>query len=185
MDWKTGYKPERKIDLADVAQIIRDTVTMEDVLDLYAPEIPRRNHRCPCPFHNGKDFNMSYSKTGFKCFVCGADGDVIGFVKDIRDMSTRSDAMKLINQDLHLGIPIGRDITVEQNSEIAKRRKAAQEKQKAISAWWDKYHTLLDEWIQCDKTIMAADPLSNEWCSAVKRKEILGYQLDNLPEEPR
>ena len=70
MDWEKAYKPERKANIEDIVAIIHDSVTMEDVLSVYSPSTPRRGHRCPCPIHNGKDFNMSYTDHGYKCFVC-------------------------------------------------------------------------------------------------------------------
>lgn len=185
MDWSKEYKTERRIDWADVAQTIRDTVSMDDVLDVYAPEIPRRNHRCPCPFHNGKDFNMSYMYSGYKCFVCGVGGDVIAFVKDKLGLATRADAMKRINADFHLNIPIDRNITTAENSEIAKRREAAERKRKEITDWNELYDRLMDEWCRCDREKMNSEPMSDEWCNAVKRLEYIGYLLDGLPPEPR
>lgn len=185
VDWSKDFKAERKIDWADVAQSIHDAVTMDEVIALYAPEVPRRNHRCPCPFHNGKDFNFSYTRHGYRCFVCNASGDAISFVKDIRNLSSRADAMKLLNADLHLGIPIGTNISEQQNEEIERRRAESRAKQKRIDAWWDKYHALMDEWIECDKVKRTAEPMSDEWIKAIKQLEIIGYELDSLPEEPR
>ena len=185
MDWKKQYQTERRMTWEDAAQAIRDAVTMDDVLEMYAPEIPKRNHRCPCPFHNGKDYNMSYNSQSYHCFVCGCGGDVIAFVKDIRDMSTRADAMKLINADLHLNIPIGGTVSESQNAEIAKRRAEVQAKQKAKDEWLEQYHELLDAWIENDIVKRDSEPFSDAWVTAVKNLEILSYKLDSLPEEPR
>ena len=185
MEWNKQYQTQRKIDWADVAQIIRESVSMDDVFAMYAPEIPRRNHRCPCPFHNGKDYNLSYNSNGYHCFVCGVGGDVIAFVKDIRELSTRADAMKLINADMHLNIPIGGTINAEQNAEIERRRKEAKVKQQAIDAWWEEYHRLMDRWIWLDKLKRSSEPMSDSYAYAVKQLERVSCELDSLPEEPR
>lgn len=185
MEWSKAYKPERKANWEDIARAIHDTVTMEDVLSTYCPDIPRRRDRCPCPIHNGEDFNFSFSKKGYKCFVCGASGDNIGFVKDYLSLPSRSDAMRRINSDLGLGLPIDGAVSVRQNAEFLRRREEAKAKQRQRDEWLERYHALLDEWIELDKTIRSADPTSDEYAEAIKRIPYISYLLDTVGEEPR
>lgn len=64
------------------ADIIRDSVTMSDVLSAYGISLGKRG-RIPCPIHQGHNqSSFSYNKTQFQCFNCGAKGGVIEFVKD-------------------------------------------------------------------------------------------------------
>lgn len=185
MDWTTAYRPERKADLADIATVIRETVTMEDVIRFYAPGVTIRNRRCPCPIHNGKDMNFSFTRYGYRCFVCGASGDVISFVQTICGLSERTDAMKRINADFHLNLSINSTISVIQSENIARLRMERERKEKAHAEWEETYHSLWAEWIECDKVRMTADPESEEYANAVKRIDYLAYLLDNLPQEPR
>ena len=185
MEWSKEYKRERRMKWEDIANAIHDTVTMDEVLALYCPETPRRSGRCPCPIHNGKDYNFSFSRFGYKCFVCGASGDVISFVKEVQRCPTRGDAMKRINADFHLNLPLDSAVSEAQSAEIDRRRAEAQERKKKIDAWWERYHALMDEWIECDKIRRSADIFSEEWRSAVLRLEILDDELNSLPEEPR
>lgn len=185
MNWTEAYKPERKAEWADIAQAIRDAVSMDEALAMYCPNTPRRNHRCPCPIHMGTDYNFSYTKTGYKCFVCGASGDVVALVKEVCELSTRADAMKQINSDFNLNLPINCALDEVHCAEMAKRRAEAEAKQKRISAWWDQYHALLDEWITLDRTRRESAPMSDEYAKAVKRIDYVAYQIDNLPIEPR
>ena len=178
MDWKTIYSPERKVDWADIAETIHDTVTMEDVIRAYAPNLRVRNHRCPCPFHNGKDYNFSFTRSGYKCFVCGASGDVISFVKGMRDIPTRVDAMKRINADLRLNLPIDANINAELSADLARKRAERERQEKAEQEWQDKRNALLDEWIRLDQIKRTADPFSDEYADAVKRIDKISYQLD-------
>lgn len=185
MDWSKTYHRERRMTWEDIANAIHDTVTMDEVLALYCPETPRRSGRCPCPIHNGKDYNFSFSRFGYKCFVCGASGDVISFVKEVQRCPTRGDAMKRINADFHLNLPLDSAVSETQSAEIDRRRAEAKKRQKAIDEWWEKYHALMDEWIECDKVKRTAEPFSGAWNAAVLRLEILDYEIDNLPEQPR
>ena len=93
--------------------------------------------------------------------------------------------MKRINADFHLGLPLDSAVSEAQSAEIDRRRAEAQERKKAIDAWWERYHALMDEWIECDKIRRSAEIFSDEWRSAVLRLEILDDELNSLPEEPR
>lgn len=184
MDWSKGYKVERQASWDDIAQAIHDSVTMDDVIDAYCPGVQRRNHRMPCPIHDGKGPNFSYTRNGYKCFVCGASGDVVSFVSEVCGLRSRADAMRKINQDLRLGLPIGSAVNDVQSAEIQRRRKEAEQKRKAHDEWWALYHKLMDEWTECDKVKRSAEPFSDEWCAAVKRLEYLNQALDEMPQEP-
>ncbi len=185
MDWIKEYKRESKASWDDIAQAIHDTVTMDEIVKVYAPNPPPRHNRIPCPFHNGKDYNLSLMPHGYKCFVCGASGDAISFVKDLLSLSTRGDAMRRINQDFGLHLPLDGEVSQQASEEFDRRRREARERERIRQEWWTQYHALMDEWIECDKIKRTADPMSDKWCNAVKRLEYVGYRLDVLPDEPR
>lgn len=184
MDWKSEYRPERKADWQDISEAIRSTVQMGEVIALYCPGLSPRNHRMPCPIHNGKDYNFSFTPQGYKCFVCGASGDVVSFVKEVCELSTRQDAMRRINQDLRLGLPIDGEVNATFSAQAAKRREEAEKKKAEIEAWWIEYYRLLDEWIRLDDIKRNASSLSDEYADAVKRIDQVSYELDlHLNEE--
>lgn len=175
-----SFHEERKASWEDIAQAIRESVTMDEVLAMYSPSTPHRHHRCPCPIHNGKDYNFSYNTKGYKCFVCGASGDVIGFVKEVCELSTRSDAMKRMDADFHLNLPINGTLSAIQSAKLALKRKEADEKARAEQAWEDEYHRLTDEWTRLDRVRQTADPASDEYADAVKNIDFISFQLDIL-----
>ena len=174
------FQPERKVEWSDIAQAIHDTVTMDEALAMYSPSTPRRRHRCPCPIHNGKDYNFSYTEHGYKCFVCGASGDVIGFVKEVCELATRPDAMKRINEDFRLNLSTNGTLSAIQSANLALKRKEAEEKRAAEQAWEDEYHRLMDEWVRLDTIKRTADPSSEEYADAVKNIDFVSFQLDML-----
>lgn len=180
MDWKSAYKPERKVEWEDIAAFIHETVTMDEVIAVYAPQLPIRNRRAPCPFHNGKDYNFSFTRYGYKCFVCGASGDVVAFVKDTLGCATRADAMKRMNADLRLRLPIDANITTEISEEVTRRRAEREARQAEEDAWWAEYHRVLDEWVRLDTIKRNADPNSEEYADAVLNIDFVGFQLDML-----
>lgn len=168
----------------DIAHAIRDSITMEDVLEFYCPSTPRRHHRCPCPIHNGKDYNFSYMEKGYKCFSCGAKGDVITFVQTICEYERRSDAMRRINSDFRLDLPLsGEALSASQSASLALKRAEAKAKQEAEDAWENEYRSLTDEWIRLDKVRRTADPSSDEYAEAVKNIDRISFMIDDLPED--
>lgn len=178
MDWSKTYRPEKRVTVEDVAEHIRDTVKMIHVIDLYYPELRPRHNRIPCPLHDGKDYNFSFGDSWYKCFVCGGAGDVISFVKETQHLATRYDAMKRLNQDLGLHLPLGGDVDAGFSAEAERKRKLAQEQERIAREWEEEYHRLLDEWIKADKTIHTAEPMSDEWISAKKRIDYISFLLD-------
>ena len=185
MDWTKAYRPERKADWADIADAIHNAVTMDDVIHAYAPEVRTRNRRCPCPIHNGKDLNFSYTRNGYKCFVCGASGDAIGFAQTMCGLHSRADAMKRINADFRLNLPINGTLSAIQSADLALKRVERERKEKAHAEWEETYNSLWAEWIECDKAKRTADPESENYANAVKRIDYISYKIDCLKAEPR
>ena len=185
MEWQSAYRPERRASWEDIAESIRAAVSVPDALAVYCPSLPRRRNRCPCPIHNGRDYNFSYNTNGYKCFVCGASGDVITLVKEVCELSTRGEAMARINEDFRLNLSINGTLSAIQSANLALRRQEAEQKQKARDEWWTRYHALMDEWVRLDIAKRTADPSSDEYAEAVKRIDYVGYELDCLPQEPR
>ena len=186
MNWTSRYKKEHRASWEDIAGAIHETVTMDEAVRMYAPEHNPRYHRIPCPIHQGKDYNFSYTKTGYKCFVCGASGDVISFVQTILSLRDRTDAMKRINADFRLGLPIGCEITSAENKALEERRKAAREKEKRIAECWTGYHALWDEWCRLDRQRIFCQVGSPAWVEAVTNIDRVAWEIDCYPvEEPR
>lgn len=186
MDWNKEYHPERRVSWEDVAETIRETVTMDDVLSVYAPSTPRKGRRCPCPIHNGKDYNFSYTDKGYKCFVCNSSGDVITFIKEVCELATRVDAMREIIRDFRLNLNIGEVITHEQDNTLRMMRAAAEKKKREHDEWYAKYHSLLDEWCALDRELSRSDaPSPAEVARTRQRMAEVEYALDSLPPEPR
>lgn len=70
------------MNIKQAAQAIRDTVTMDRILDVYGYRT--RRGVMPCPFHGEKNPSLKiYPATGgWHCFGCGRGGSVIDFVME-------------------------------------------------------------------------------------------------------
>lgn len=184
------YRRERNASAADVADAIRDTVSIEDALSLYRPDIQPRHHRCPCPIHQGKDYNLSYTDRGFKCFVCNEHGDVISLIQGMFQLRSRGEAMKKICSDFDVGVDFYSPISDEASARVNKAREEHERKRQELEAWEKKYHEALDEWIELDRIISISpqDPVFDfkKYCEAKSKIVFADYRLNCiLDQEPR
>ena len=83
--------------------MIRDSVTMDRILDLYGYRA-KHGFMC-CPFHGEKAPSLKvYPKTGgWHCFGCGRGGSVIDFVMEHEGVDFRT-AVRAIDHALGLGL---------------------------------------------------------------------------------
>ncbi len=69
---------------------VRENNDIVDVIGSYLPLVQKgKNYFCVCPFHDDHTPSMSVSreKQIFRCFVCGATGNAITFVRDYEKVS--------------------------------------------------------------------------------------------------
>lgn len=187
---KWNYQRETRATVEDVAEVIRSSVTVGDALRVYCPHIQPKRNRCPCPIHNGDDYNMSFNDRFYKCFVCNASGDVIELVKDVCDLRTRMDAMSQICSDFHLPVSFHTTITKEVSEKVKAAREEAERKKRERNEWEERYQRTLNDWIELDKIIMNTPWDSEEnikkVCKAKEERARIGYKLDLIcAEEPR
>ena len=136
------------------ADEIKQRVSMIEMLQHYGIETNRSNF-CRCPFHQEKSasFKAYPGSRGFYCYGCHESGSVIDFVMKFFGLSF-GDAIKKINEDFSLALPIGekldrrKQLEINRKAFIRKREMNAQ-KQKAQeleNAYW----TAFDEWKRLD-----------------------------------
>ena len=85
------------------AQVIRDSVTMDQILQLYG-YTTKHGFMC-CPFHGEKAPSLKvYKKTGgWHCFGCERGGSVIDFVMEHENCNFNT-AVRAIDHALQLGL---------------------------------------------------------------------------------
>ena len=138
--------------MIDYASEIKSRVTMPQILTAYG--IPVKTHkRIPCPIHHGNDNNFSFKDDHFKCWVCGAQGDVISFVQQYFDLDFK-DAIGKLNADFSLGLPMGSSLSGAEMDKLQKTAAQRLEEKRRTDRMrkllWSKYHAALDKWIALD-----------------------------------
>ena len=170
------------------ADVIKSQINMIDICKTYGFNIQRGNFIC-CPFHYEKTPSLKLydGNRGFYCFGCGEHGSVIDFVMKFFGLSF-GDAIKKINEDFSLGLPIGEKIDrrkqLEMNRQafIRKREMNAKkaERERLENAYWAAF----DEWKRLDdnkrnyapKT--PEEPLHPLFVEALQKIEYAEYKLE-------
>jgi hypothetical protein len=151
---------------------IREQVNMFDLARDYGIKVDRHG-MCSCPFHGtDKHPSMKIYKDGYKCFACGAAGDVFKFVQNIDNCSFKEAFLKLggtyQRESNSAAEAIRRANLNALKAERARRQEAeAQFKRELVKAV-----TL------CQCIIEAYEPLSDEWCLAKNHIEHLQDSLE-------
>lgn len=86
----------------ELAEEITRLVSIPDVLKRYGYDTGR-NKRIPCPLHDGKNANFSYTDHVYHCWTCGASGNVIQLVMHLFGLRF-GQALVKINCDFGLGL---------------------------------------------------------------------------------
>lgn len=91
------------MDPKSAAQVIRDTVTMDQILSLYGYQT--KHGFMVCPFHGDKDASLKvYPGTGgWHCFGCGKGGSVVDFVMEQEGCDFRT-AVVAIDKAMRMGL---------------------------------------------------------------------------------
>ena len=90
----------------DVINKIRESVDIVDVVSKYVSLVPKgKNYFGVCPFHSDHSPSMSVSKEKqiYRCFSCGASGNVFTFIQDFEHVSF-NEALKILGD--MAGIPV-------------------------------------------------------------------------------
>lgn len=72
----------------DIVEVVSDYVNLKRVGKAY---------RGRCPFHDDKNPSFAVYPDGYKCFGCGASGDVIDFIMQIRGCDFR-EALEILQE---------------------------------------------------------------------------------------
>lgn len=128
------------------AETIKDRLTMQDVLTHYGYKVNRAGFIC-CPFHNEKTASMKIYPTGYNCFGCGENGDILAFVSKLFGVSF-PDTLKRLDDDFNLGLYADKSFKEMRKSHYkqrqlqAKRQREKAERERAEAQYW----AVFDEW---------------------------------------
>lgn len=138
--------------MIDYTESIKSSITMRQCVEHYGFEV-NRAHKILCPFHSDKNNSCHIYQSKYKCFACGSHGDVIDFVSNYFNVPF-IDAIKKINLDFSLGLPIDKQITDEErkeaNRQAYKRRQEQKRRQSELKRLYTAYHAAYDWYAALD-----------------------------------
>lgn len=151
---------------------IRERVPAIDAAHHYGLQFDRSGKKALCPFHNDRHPSLSFYKTGFRCFACGASGSSIDLTMKVLGLDLKGAAARL-NDDFHLNLD---------NHSTAAERDAArkvQDARKLFNNWREKVLNDLDAAIRVANRADPADMTDAE-ALAVRHRETFLYWSDVL-----
>ena len=168
----------------DHIQDIKDQVSMPELLAEFGYKPNRAGYIC-CPFHHEKTASLKVWEDHYKCFGCGASGDVIKFVEDYLHIGF-TDAMDEINQRFELNLPFREHKTLREILEAEQRRKLRQLQVAQSRTPYERFAELTVEWAKYDAIMMKYqypknDEEAEKFAVAKSKRDAVEVELDNLP----
>ena len=161
---------------------------MPEMMEQYGFRLDKAGF-CKCPFHSERSasFKSYPGQRGYYCFGCHESGSVIDFVMKFFGLSF-GDAIKKINEDFSLGLPIGEKLDrrkqLEINRQAFMRKRAVEaeksERERLENAYW----TAFDEWKRLDDNTRnfppktPTEPLQQLLVEALKNISGAEYRLE-------
>lgn len=128
---------------------IKTLVSMPEIARTYGLDVNRMGFM-NCPFHREKTPSLKVYKDGWHCYGCGAGGDVISFVMKYYDLPFKEACAK-INDDFHLGLPIGEKRTERQRiadaAEAWRKRQVKTAREQAVEQAKLAHSKAFDRWL--------------------------------------
>ena len=168
----------------DPFEVVREQVTAQEAARVYGLTIDRHG-KALCPFHNDKHPSMTFKNGRYRCWVCDASGDAVDLVRGLYG-GTYMDALRRINQDFHLGLPLGGGKSTPQQRAEAQERQRTKELHRRFETW---RADTINQLTACIRAANAADwaNLTPQEVEAIRRRERLEAMADTLshgtPEE--
>lgn len=121
----------------DVFEECRERVSARQVAEFYGLGIDRTG-RAHCCFHSpDRHPSMAFKGNGFRCWSCGAHGSSIDLVSQLYGLDALG-AVRRLNDDFHLGLPIDRQQTPQERTKTARaaaKRRELSDTAKAFEKW--------------------------------------------------
>lgn len=160
---------------------IKALLDLKQVMQFYGVQFNNRGF-ARCCFHEEKTASMSVKNQYFKCFGCGAGGDVIAFTQKLFNI-TFPQAIVRLDGDFHLGL-----LEQEPDREEIMRRRAeyqqkAEQKQREQAEYMKKTYIYRAHWwaythlAPTNKT----DEIDNRYVAAVIELPVLRHWFETHP----
>lgn len=154
---------------------IKEMVDIAEAVQVYGVKL-KHGMGC-CPFHDDSTPSFSVKNGRYKCFACGAGGDVIDFVSRITGLGF-ADTLNEINNRFALGLSEKKSAAAQLG--ILERQKRKRKKE-LFKAWQNRAFDILNIYCkQLRRVLRKGYADSDEYLNAVMRIDKTEYMLDIL-----
>lgn len=167
--------------MTDYVQIIKERVNIKEVAEMCDIGLDRHG-KALCPWHDDHHASLSFKDRHFRCFTCGAHGDVFDLVMKTTGC-TLPDAMKWLNQAFHLGLDLDKPVKAADIERLRRERERVEQ----FKAWEHEAFITVNLFVWNLKGVLNADkpkgpnePFSPQYLFAVHEWETANYLLDIL-----
>ena len=174
--------------MIDIFEEVKTRLPMLDVAQQYG-YLPNRAGFIKCPFHTEDrtaSLKLYPGGRGWHCFGCNRGGSVIDFAAELFNLSPL-DAVRQLDRDFSLGLPIDRQQTPEERQEAeqaAQRRRELNDTAQLFEAWrgsmLDKLTSVFRLAHLALKDCQSLDALTDAEALAVKWQAAIEYWADCL-----
>ena len=153
---------------------VKRLVTVPEAAEFYGFH-QNRSGFISCPFHSEKTPSLKLRPASWRCYGCGKSGTVIDFIGELFGLSP-IDAVRRINEDFRLGLPLDRPPSSAEREE-AKRRRHLNDVNKTFQVWRERMLKDLNAacrvgWIALKEktidTMTGAETLAVKWHDALE-----------------
>ena len=156
---------------------VKESVSMQEILQHCGMPAPNRAGFIPCPFHKGdRTPSMKIYPKDYHCFACGANGDIFTFLEQYEGISFREAFLELGGEypDAKKESWFARrrrQYERQKRQETAAGRARAEEAEKEILR-----RTIRLLWT----CVRLFEPLSDAWCDSYNQLQFAAYKLEYL-----
>lgn len=155
----------------------REQVSALEVAQRYGVQIDRHG-RALCPFHPDHRPSMTFKGGRYRCWVCNSSGDATDLVKHLCG-GTYWEALKRLDQDFALNLPLGGGKPTPQQQAEARERQRTKELHQRYETWRATTLTQIDRAIRVGNTA-SWDNLTPQQAESIKQRAQLEYWGDTL-----
>ena len=159
----------------NIFETVKQSVTTRQAAERYGIRV-ERNGMCRCPFHDDSTPSMKLDRR-YYCFGCGATGDVIDFVSQLRGIGSKEAAI-LLAQDFAIPYEDSAGKTNRPRQQNTDEQNYQHMERYCFRVLLD-YYRLLCRWKE-DTPQTPEDGFDPRFVEALQRISLVEYLLDEL-----
>ena len=159
-----------------IFETVKQSVTTRQAAERYGIRV-ERNGMCRCPFHEDKTPSMKLDRR-YYCFGCGATGDVIDFVSQLRGIGSKEAAISLA-QDFAVPYEGSADKPCKPQQQNTDEQNYQHMERYCFRVLLD-YYRLLCRWKEDYAPQTPEDGYHPRFVEALQRISLVDYLLDEL-----